>query len=96
MTYTVVLYREPDGGYCVSVPALKGCHTQGDTLAESLFMAEDAIRGYLSVLQEDGDPIPPDSPHISLDMDEAQEALVCKLTVRPALSPAEGEPVAVA
>ena len=59
-TYTVVLMREPDGGYSVSVPALKGCHTQGETLAEALLMAEDAMRLYLEVLEEDGKPIPED------------------------------------
>jgi len=36
MTYTVVLMREEGGGYSVSAPALQGCHTQGDTLAEAL------------------------------------------------------------
>jgi predicted RNase H-like HicB family nuclease len=58
LTYTVVLFPDPDGGYVVEVPALPGCVTQGDTLGEALLMAEDAIGGYLSVLLEDGDPIP--------------------------------------
>ena len=36
MRYTVVLEREEDGGYVVSVPALPGCVSQGDTRAEAL------------------------------------------------------------
>ena len=84
LTYTVVLMREEDGGYSVSVPALKGCHTQGDDLPEALWMTQDAIQGYLAVLEEDGDPIPPDSPQVSFDMAAATEALVYKLTVREA------------
>jgi len=84
-TYTVVLMREEDGGYSVSVPALKGCHTQGDTLVEALLMAEDAIRLYLEVLQEDGKPIPPDNPDIKIDMRDTEEALVYKLTIREAV-----------
>jgi len=36
MTYTVVLERERDGGFSVHVPALRGCHTQGDDLPEAL------------------------------------------------------------
>ena len=35
MRYTVVLEHEPDGGYVVSVPALPGCVSQGDTRAEA-------------------------------------------------------------
>lgn len=83
-TYTVVLMREEDGRYSVSVPALKGCHTWGETLSESLLMAQDAIQGYLAVLEEDGDPFPPDTPQVFLDMAEAKEAIVCKLAVREA------------
>ncbi len=83
-TYTVVLMREEDGGYSVSVPALKGCHTQGDTLAEALLMAEEVIRLYLEVLEEDGKPIPPDEPNVRVDMCEAMEALVYRLTLREA------------
>ena len=71
-TYTVVLMREEDGGYSVSVPALKGCHTQGDALAEALLM------------EEDGKSIPPDTPNVSVNMREATEALVYRLTVREA------------
>jgi len=84
LTYTVVLMREEDGGYSVSVPALKGCHTQGDDLPEALWMTQDAIQGYLSVLEEDGDPIPPDVDTVALDLGDGKEALVYKVTVREA------------
>ena len=36
MGYTVVLEQEPDGGYVVSVPALPGCVSQGDTREDAL------------------------------------------------------------
>jgi predicted RNase H-like HicB family nuclease len=42
MTYTVAVLRESDGRYSVSVPALKGCHTWGDTLPEALSHAQGA------------------------------------------------------
>jgi predicted RNase H-like HicB family nuclease len=35
MRYKVVLEQEDDGGYVVSVPALPGCVSQGDTRAEA-------------------------------------------------------------
>src|SRR5258708_4773949 len=45
--YTVVLQRENDGGYVVSVPALPGCISQGDTREEALKNIEEAIELYL-------------------------------------------------
>ncbi len=88
MTYTVVLVREEDGRYSVIVPALNGLATFGNTMPEAFRMAEEAVLLYLDAIQEEGEPIPPDDPHVSVDMTEAAEAFVYKLTV--------GEEVAVA
>ena len=82
MTYTVVLTREEDGRYSVSVPALKGCHTWGENLPHALQMAEEAIQLYLEVVEDDGKAIPPDTSEVTLDMTEATEALIYKLPVR--------------
>jgi len=81
LTYTVVLVKEKDGRYSVSVPALKGCHTWGDTLPEALQMAEEVILLYVESLTERGLPVPPDNPEVSVSMREAAEACVYKLTV---------------
>ena len=35
MRYAVILEREEDGGYVVSVPALPGCVSQGDNRGEA-------------------------------------------------------------
>ena len=56
--YTVILEREEDGGFHAFVPALKGCHTQGETEAETLAHAEEAISLYLESLKAHGEPIP--------------------------------------
>ena len=58
LTYTIVLEPAEEGGYNVSVPALPGCFTQGDTYEEALAMAEDAIKLWLETLAADGQPIP--------------------------------------
>lgn len=58
MRYTVVLEREPDGGFVVTVPALPGCVTQGDTRAEAVANAREAIELYLEDCRATGDPIP--------------------------------------
>ncbi len=49
--YTIVL--EPDteeGGYTVTVPALPGCITQGDTIEQCIERAKEAIAGYMRAL----------------------------------------------
>ena len=56
--YAVILEREEDGGYHAFCPALKGCHTQGDTLEETLVNAREAIEAYLESLQKHGEAAP--------------------------------------
>jgi predicted RNase H-like HicB family nuclease len=58
--YTVVLDPDPEGGYSVSVPALPGCFTQGETLEEALLMAREAIELHLAGMVADGEPLPDD------------------------------------
>lgn len=56
--YTVIFEPNENGGYTVSVPALPGLVTEGQTIEEARAMAEDAIRCYLEGLIKDGEPIP--------------------------------------
>ncbi|MFA0730845.1 MAG: hypothetical protein LKKZDAJK_001421 [Candidatus Fervidibacter sp.] len=57
--YTVLIERDEETGqYCVSVPALPGCFTYGDTLEEAITNAEECIRGFLEASQKVGLPIP--------------------------------------
>ncbi len=55
MKYKIALHKS-DEGYSVSVPGLPGCWSQGDTEAEAIANIEDAIREYLSVVEEQLDP----------------------------------------
>lgn len=56
--YTAVFEPAEEGGYVVYIPALPGCVTQGETFEEAKQMAEDAVAGYLSVLNESKQEIP--------------------------------------
>ena len=47
MNYRVVLI-ESDEGVSISCPALKGCHSQGNTKAEALDNIREAIREWLA------------------------------------------------
>ncbi len=57
--FEVILSPETEGGYSVFVPELPSVSTQGETRAEALAMAKEAIEGYLEVMAEDGLPVPP-------------------------------------
>ena len=56
--FTIVLETAEDGGYVVSVPALPGCFTQGDTREEALENAREAIELYVEELRARGETIP--------------------------------------
>ena len=51
MKYKIAIHRS-DEGYSVSVPGLPGCWSQGATEPEALENIRDAIREYLSVVEE--------------------------------------------
>ncbi len=66
LSYNIVLIPEPEGGYTVTVPALPGCVSYGQTVTEAKAMITDAIQGYLYSLKKHGQPIPmPDNCLIS-------------------------------
>ena len=45
--FDVVLLEDETGGYVAIVPALPGCHTQGDTLSEVMENIKEAITAWL-------------------------------------------------
>jgi predicted RNase H-like HicB family nuclease len=52
---TAIVRPEPDaGGFSGSIPALPGCHTQGETLEEVRANLREAAEGWLAVAHEDG------------------------------------------
>lgn len=52
MKFNVVLAPAEEGGFNVSVPSLDGCFTQGETEAEALENAKEAIICYLEGLEK--------------------------------------------
>ncbi|HAL81959.1 MAG TPA: antitoxin HicB [Mucilaginibacter sp.] len=67
-TYRILLTPEDEGGFSVSVPALPGCFTQGETVEEAIEMAKEAISVYIESLEEDGEPIPDDSRNLEYSL----------------------------
>jgi antitoxin HicB len=67
-TYRILLTPEDEGGFSVSVPALPGCFTQGETIDEAIEMAKEAISVYIESLEEDGEPVPDDSKSLEYSL----------------------------
>ena len=57
MRYAVLLEPEDDGGFVISMPALPGCVSQGDTREEALVNIREAIAVYVEDCRETGDPV---------------------------------------
>jgi len=68
-THTFVFDPDPgEGGLTVTCPALPGLVTYGKTMEEARAMAQDAMQGCVSVLIEDGEPVPEsDAPQDSME-----------------------------
>lgn len=60
-SFSVVLEPQEGGGFTVLVPALPEVVTEGDSEAEALANAEEAIRAVLDYRREHGLPIPSDA-----------------------------------
>jgi predicted RNase H-like HicB family nuclease len=60
LRYTVIFEPQPEGGYVVTIPALPGCITQGESLREARRMASDAIQACCASLLKDGRRLPKD------------------------------------
>lgn len=61
MRFSVVLVPDPeDGGYVVTVPALLGCVSEGDTVEEALVNVRDAISLFLESAVAHNEPLPDD------------------------------------
>jgi antitoxin HicB len=57
--YTIMLDPDPEeGGYTVTVPALPGCITQGETIEQCIERVQEAITDYIESLKAEGEPVP--------------------------------------
>lgn len=72
LNFTVIFEPAEEGGFVVHVPALPGCHTQGETLDEAYKMAQDAIFGYIKTLRELKEEVPK----------EAESSIIARIPVK--------------
>jgi len=56
----VLIYAGEDGYWIAECPSLPGCVSQGITREEAIKNIKEAIEGFITVLEEDGLPVPED------------------------------------
>jgi len=62
LVYPAILYPcQENEGYTVEVPDLPGCVSEGNSLADAIFMGTDAASGWILDEWEDGNAVPPPS-----------------------------------
>lgn len=57
-SYTVIIEREEGGGYHAFCPALRGCHSQGNSYEETVENITEAVQLYIESLKAHSEPIP--------------------------------------
>jgi predicted RNase H-like HicB family nuclease len=58
MRYPVVIHKDPESDYGVTVPDLPGCFSAGETVDEALTEVVEAIEAHLEGMLLDSEPIP--------------------------------------
>jgi predicted RNase H-like HicB family nuclease len=58
--YTVILEPDAEGGYHAYCPALKGCHSEGETEEQAMQNIREAIDLYVESLIAHKEPVPED------------------------------------
>ena len=62
LPYTIEMIYDSEHAWFVRVKELPGCMSQGDDPNDAIEMIHDAMRGWLDISLEDGDPIPEPMP----------------------------------
>ncbi|MBO4222336.1 type II toxin-antitoxin system HicB family antitoxin [Bradyrhizobium neotropicale] len=57
-SYIALVHKDEDTSYGVSFPDVPGCISAGDSFADALSNASEALAGHLAVMEADGDRIP--------------------------------------
>jgi len=58
MLFNIVIHKDDDSDYGISVPDLPGCFSAGSSLEDALAGAREAIECHIEGLMQDGQPVP--------------------------------------
>lgn len=72
LKYDVIFEEQKVGGYTVTVPALPGCISEGDTFEEAKANISEAITAYLESMVKHGEEIPSGDTNILVEQIKIQ------------------------
>ena len=58
MKYPIIIHKDSDSDYGVTIPDLPGCFSAGSTIEEAINMAQEAAECHIEGLLIDSEPIP--------------------------------------
>ena len=58
MKYPIVIHKDPESDYSVTIPDLPGCFSAGATIEEAINMAQEAAECHVEGILIDSEPIP--------------------------------------
>ena len=56
--YPIVIHKDPDSDYSVTIPDLPGCFSAGSSIEEAIGMAQEAAECHIEGMLIDSEPIP--------------------------------------
>lgn len=56
--YIGIVHKDPDSDFGISFPDFPGCVSAGATLDEAIAMGREALEGHISLMADEGQPIP--------------------------------------
>ena len=73
------IFSYDDDGIAIEFPDLQGCFSCADTDEEALYMAKDALRGYLLTLEDVRESIPEPTPLKNIATEANQKAVLIEV-----------------
>ena len=80
--YPAVFHRNDNGTYTIIYPDLPGCISEGKTLENALYMAQDALTQWLGYLTDEGETIPTASARKDIAIGDGEFVNLVRASVR--------------
>lgn len=76
ITYPAIIHDDEDG-YWIEFPDLPGCNSDGESIAELMANASEALGAYVAYLMDDGQSVPEASKLENVTVEEGEKTYVC-------------------
>lgn len=74
--------NEADGSYTITYPDFPGCISEGKSLENALYMAQDALRVWIGYLLDQGDALPAATPAPQIETDPGEFVNLVRAEIR--------------